>query len=118
MSTKAKENDDGLLKNAKVARNTANKMFRGMDSEMDGVTASSILANEQQVLQQIDRTVKLEVSFLSSMQGAGGEKRLLAKMFMTMPNFFEAERFRLMGDIFGAELYKFRGEVAQGQAAW
>ena len=65
MSTKAKENDDGLLENAKVAREKANKMFRGMDSEMDGVTASSMLAKKQQVLQQVDRTFKIEVSFLS-----------------------------------------------------
>ena len=109
-----------LLENPKVARDRANEMFRGMDSKMVGVTASSMLADKQQVLQQIDRTFELEVSFLSSMQGAGGEKRLLAKMFMTILNPFRvvttAECLRRMGDILGSELYKFCGNGAQGHA--
>ena len=99
VSTKETQIDDGL-ENAKVARETASDMFRCMDSEMDGVTASSNLANKQQVLQQMDRTFKLEVSFLSSMQGAG-EKRLLAKVFMTLPNSFQSSHDHRVSSLHG-----------------
>ena len=89
--------------------------------EADGALASKVLAIKEKTLSALDRTFRIEMSFMESMAGGAGQDMLLQKVAATLPSPAKpcspAETLSKLGSLFSSQLYAFPNKQAQQSAA-
>ena len=112
--------DSTVLADANHARATANGIMEAALAEADdGASAIAALVRRQQTLLQIDRSFKLELAFLTGMQGEACEGRLLDAAFECQPSERKEtsvqQAAKELGDLLQSDLFRFYGKGAQAQ---
>ena len=77
--------EEKLITAANIARRSANAMVTA-EGDPSGVVMRDILFAKQGVLIQMDKSFKLEINFVASFTGAGGEERLISKIKECLPS--------------------------------